>query len=207
MSVPDTKIESDSLSDQYRCPSGDMGKYVGKKMDELNYEQNEWVLSLMEIKASDRVLEIGFGTGKTLAKANLLAMHGHVSGVEISDTMLAEAKILLNDSIVEGKADLHKADAASLPFENNSFDKIFSVHVVYFWDNLDRVCAELFRVAKVNALVAIYYVSPILSPTTSYHDYTTEDIEDALKRAGFPSISVQTKEFGSQHGISLMASK
>jgi ubiquinone/menaquinone biosynthesis C-methylase UbiE len=36
----------------------------------------------------------------------------------------------------------------SLPFENNSFDKIFCINVIYFWETPDLHLKEIYRVLK-----------------------------------------------------------
>ena len=46
---------------QFAKPTGTMGWVAGHLMAMKNRERSEYVFSLLELKASDRVLEIGFG--------------------------------------------------------------------------------------------------------------------------------------------------
>jgi hypothetical protein len=56
---------------QFGRPRGILGRVAGYVMANRpsNIERNDWVLSLLDIRASDRILEIGFGPGIAASKA------------------------------------------------------------------------------------------------------------------------------------------
>jgi ubiquinone/menaquinone biosynthesis C-methylase UbiE len=43
---------------------------------------------------------------------------------------------------------LVQANVNSLPFQDEQFDKVFSIHTVYFWHELSPTISEIFRVLK-----------------------------------------------------------
>jgi ubiquinone/menaquinone biosynthesis C-methylase UbiE len=196
-----------SIAPQLKCPSGIGGKEVGKIMDAMNDLQNDWVLSLLNLQTKDIVLEIGFGTGKTIQKALSLIHAGKIYGVELSDTMLEEASQLLNKEILSEQVKLSKGNPEQLPYKDGQFDKIYAVHVVYFWKDISKVFSELYRVNKSGGITAIYFVSPILEPSPYFHEYSSEEIVSGLQTAGFGTIEVQRKKFGKQNGICILARK
>ncbi len=195
------------LAPQFRCPSGPIGEQVGKQMDELNASQNNWVLSLLNFQSSDRVLEIGFGTGKTLGKVSKIIKEGKIYGIELSDTMINVASKKFKNEISHGLIEFHKGNSESLPFPDNLFNKIFSVHTVYFWKSLNKVFSQLFRVSKIGGITAIYFVSPILAPTEVFHEYNQAEIVQELTIVGYKDIQIQKKKFGEQNGVCILAKK
>src|ERR1700760_3776775 len=55
-----------------------------------NRQRNRWVVSLLDVQAADRVLEIGFGPGIAVAEL-VRAGAGHVYGADHSAVMLRQA--------------------------------------------------------------------------------------------------------------------
>lgn len=78
---------------------------------------------------------------------------------------------------------------------------------MYFWKDLQKISAELFRVTVPGGLTAVYYVSPIMEPSVYFHEYSEEEITNALRSAGFSEIAVHRKQFDKQNGICIIAKK
>ena len=47
------------------------------------------------------------------------------------------------------------ADVVSLPFEDESFERIYTVNTHYFWSDIDKGLQEITRVMKPDALFLI----------------------------------------------------
>lgn len=201
------KSQFSKIAPQLRCPSGKQGIEVGKFMDKLNDPQNDWVLSLLNLKLHDTVLEIGFGTGKTIQKALNKVTQGAIYGIDLSDTMFGEASRLLHTEIAQGKVKLSKGNSENLPFENNSINKIYAVHVVYFWKDIQKVLSELYRINTAGGITAIYFVSPILEPSLYFHEYTVEELSSAFMNSGYKNIRTFRQQFEKQNGICIIGSK
>lgn len=195
------------LAPQFRHPKGIIGRWVGKQMDELNDKQNDWVISLLDIQPTDRILEIGFATGKTIQKIVPLVPKGKVEGIDISKTMLSVAQRNLKEEIKSGKVILYSGTAEKLAFKQNTFDKIYAVHVVYFWEDLEKAGNELLRVVKPNGIVALYFVSPVISNNKSFIPRSKNEVRDMIKQVGFKTVVCREKQFGVQHGICVLSTK
>jgi len=131
---------------QFGHPAGALGWLVGHVMAIKNRSRGEWVLSLLELQPTDRVLEIGFGPGVDVRRASPRVPHGLVAGVDPSHEMLRQA--LRRNACARARVDLRMGTAAALPFAESDFDKVFSSNSVQFWPDLDAGLVELRRVLR-----------------------------------------------------------
>src|SRR5579863_10196277 len=92
-----------SWRDQFAKPSGTMGWIAGHLMAMKNGHRSTWVFSLLDLKPTDRVLEIGFGSGTDIARASQAA--AFVAGVDHSDVMVKMAAGRNAQAISAGKVD------------------------------------------------------------------------------------------------------
>jgi ubiquinone/menaquinone biosynthesis C-methylase UbiE len=79
----------------------------------------EW----LELAPDERVLEIGFGHGRTLAWLAERSPQGRVTGIDPSDTMQRQASDRNWRAIAAGRMRLERGEATKLPFDDASFDQ------------------------------------------------------------------------------------
>lgn len=91
---------------------------------------------------SGSCLDLGCGTG--IAIPSLAKLGWKVTGVDVSEDQLRVARQRVGDSAVEFK----KADAAALPFPDESFDAVVSLFTHTDFDDPARVFAEVHRVLR-----------------------------------------------------------
>jgi SAM-dependent methyltransferase len=97
-----------------------------------------------------QVLDVGCGTGgTTLAMARLLGAKGGCTGIDISDPMIAAARVRAERE--SSPARFIRADAQTHAFEPESFDMILSRFGVTFFDDPVRAFANLRRAARDGA--------------------------------------------------------
>ncbi|MEJ1298722.1 MAG: class I SAM-dependent methyltransferase [Candidatus Sedimenticola sp. (ex Thyasira tokunagai)] len=103
-----------------------------------------------QLKAGDRVLDVGCGKAFLLYELTQVVPGLEVMGVDISDYALANAKH-------EMRPFLKKADAVALPFTDNSFDLIYSLTTLHNLYNfqLHQALSEIERVSRRNSYVCI----------------------------------------------------
>jgi ubiquinone/menaquinone biosynthesis C-methylase UbiE len=137
----------DSLAQQFRQPTGLVGRLVGF-LFRINREGIDWTMEQLEIQPTDHVLEIGFGPGYGIQRAASLATQGRVAGVDFSQTMLEQATRRNAVAIDEGLVELCLGDATALLYPDNTFHKVFATNVIYFWTDPLANLRELHRVMK-----------------------------------------------------------
>jgi SAM-dependent methyltransferase len=104
------------------------------------------VVSFLQCRRTDHVLEVGCGTGCVLAEVP----SDHRHGVDLSDGLLEKARALLGPGV-----DLRKGNAEQLPFEDRRFDRVYCSEVLEHVLHPEQVVAEIARVIKPDGRVVL----------------------------------------------------
>ncbi|MFZ1702696.1 MAG: class I SAM-dependent methyltransferase [Saprospiraceae bacterium] len=144
-----------AIAGQLRQPTGEYAIQVGEKMNEANLHINLNTFEALHLTTGDNILEIGMGNGYFVK--NILSADNSIkyTGCDFSEIMVDEARNRNEKYVANGQAEFHNADANELPFDSVSFDKVFSINTIYFWDNPQIVLAEIWRVLKPKGQVTI----------------------------------------------------
>jgi ubiquinone/menaquinone biosynthesis C-methylase UbiE len=113
-----------------------------------NRAMNEAAAERLPLRPEDRVLELGFAHGRTLAALAARVPRGRAVGVDPSETMLAMAGRRLRRPIAAGRVELRLASAEALPFPDASFDAAYAANSVQFWPGPERSLREVRRVLR-----------------------------------------------------------
>jgi ubiquinone/menaquinone biosynthesis C-methylase UbiE len=98
-------------------------------------------LALGEVDGSPpRVLDLGTGTGAAAFAVARRFPEAQVTGADLSNEMLAEARRKTPPELAQ-RVRFEQADAARLPFEDDSFELVTLANMIPFFDELARVVA------------------------------------------------------------------
>jgi SAM-dependent methyltransferase len=97
----------------------------------------------------DRVLDVGCGTGSLSLTLPEIANVAGVTGIDLTEAYLEFARARNTNPRIS----FQQADARVLPFENNSFDRAFSMLVLQFIPDAARAVAEMRRVVRPGGTV------------------------------------------------------
>jgi demethylmenaquinone methyltransferase/2-methoxy-6-polyprenyl-1,4-benzoquinol methylase len=93
-------------------------------------------LQLLGVKEGEQVLEIGFGTGHSLATlAQQVGDSGLLTGVELSPGMINVAQKRIQSKGPERSVMLMQGDGTLLPFGTDSFDAVFLSFTLELFSN------------------------------------------------------------------------
>jgi ubiquinone/menaquinone biosynthesis C-methylase UbiE len=177
---------------QFGCPTGWLGWLIGHLMAVKNKERSLWVLSLLELRPQDRVLEIGFGSGADVRRVSERV--AFAAGVDHSELMVAQARRRNRAGVVAGRVDLRLASSSSLPFADAAFDKAFAINAAQFWKDVTGDLRELRRVLKPGGLAAIAVQPRSKGATEETAAVTGERLAGALCAAGFRDVQLETRK-------------
>ena len=122
------------------------------------------VITSLNIRPGAKVLEVGVGTGLSLAA---YPTHCEVTGIDLAPEMLERAK---QKTVENGWRHfrLLQMDALNLDFPDNAFDYVTSFHVISVVPDPVRMMQEIHRVCKPGGTVVIINhfrtTKPVLGP-------------------------------------------
>jgi len=135
----------------------------------------DWGLEKLSAQPGEKILEIGFGTGHCLVSlAQAVGPNGRVTGLDISDGMLAIARERLQREGLAERADLHLGDAAKLDFiEAGTLDGVFMSFTLELFDNpeIPRVLLECHRILKPGGRLAVVSMTKTNPPGVAVRMY------------------------------------
>jgi len=107
----------------------------------------DFLISGLKLKAGDKILDIGCGTGAFLSDIRKKIKNIKCYGIDISKDAISLNK--------DKNISLLQADMENLPYKNNSFSAIFSLGTVEHSPNTEKILKEVYRVLKPGGRVLI----------------------------------------------------
>lgn len=167
----------------------------------------EKAIQRMSLPPNARVLEIGCGTGTSLAGlAGKAGTGGQIFGVDLSAGMLRVAKDHMRKQKISNPVLLCQADALTLPFSPTSFQALFMSFTLELFDTpeIPLILAECIRVLQPGSFLSLVATSRMggIRWMTSLYEFfhlkfpRTVDCrpiyaERALEAAGFKILSTE----------------
>ena len=108
---------------------------------------NEQFRAALGIRAADRVLDIGCGTGQTTREAALVTSDGDALGVDIDGRMVARARELADREGVPNVR-FEVGDAQAHPFPSEAFDVAISRFGTMFFSDPDMAFRNIARAVR-----------------------------------------------------------
>lgn len=152
---------------RYSMPSAGVYDLVthlvfGRRYDEIARAIAE------EAPEGGTVVDLGCGPGEILVRLATLAPSLHLTGVDLDADMVARAQRRAERRPIpaDRRPSFVVADAATLPFADESVDLVVSSYAVHHLPDRDAAQAEIMRVLKPGAKAIIWdVVSPHGGPT------------------------------------------
>lgn len=198
---------------QTRKPEGKLGKMMLKGMNSGHAKMADWGLAHLKTIVPERIVDLGCGGGRNVGE--LLKKYPSAKGtaVDYSDLSVEKASEYNKELIAAGKLEVKQGDVSELNLPDNTYDLATAFETIYFWPGLERCFTEVARVLKDGGYFMIVNESDGTDAASLKFEkiidgmkcYTAEQIEDALKAAGF--TKVKTDHHKSKPWITVIARK
>lgn len=179
----------------FGTPRGARGWLAAQVVARLTGDANRWMLECLEVGPEDHVLDVGCGPGLAVAAA-VEAGCARVVGVDASQTMVRQARRRNRTAARRGLVEIHRADAARLPFPDASFTRVGSLNSLQFWPSPDDGLGELRRVLAPGGRVAVVLMARSDDPVGPEPPPWMEQTADRIRAAGFADLRVTSQAFG-----------
>lgn len=192
------KDDLKELAKQLGNPEGEIGIEVANMMNATNIGMTKHAIESLNLSSNDCVLELGHGNCGHLSLLMKQAENLKYFGLEISELMQQQA-IKSNQNYIENNsAEFRLYNGTEIPFNDESFDKIFTVNTLYFWQNPDLLLNEISRVLKPNGIFALTFADKSFMeklPFTNFgfNLYCLKDVEELLQKNHFKIIESISK--------------
>ena len=180
-----------------RKPEGFFGKMMVNGMNGNSHAAlAEWGFGFINISKNDTALDCGCGGGANVKR--LLAKCDKAYGIDYSEVSVTKSKEVNAEAIKNNRCEIHQCDVRSLPFDNDSFNIVTAFETVYFWQDIEKAFAEIYRVLRSGGTFAITNESTGTDETSvkfskiidGMNLYTGEDLKNLLEKAGFTDIEI-----------------
>ena len=191
------------IARQGRRPSGLLGEIIGRVMAHETAAANRIALDLLELRSDDQVLEIGFGHGHALAAAAEVVTAGFLAGIDHSEVMRRIARSKNSCAVRCGHMELTVADSGHIPYPDRRFNKVLTMHTIYFWRDLKRQIEEIRRVMSDGGRLVIGYRPSEDErfadqfPESVYIIRSTKETETLVAEAGLHGIQTSSQRLSS----------
>jgi SAM-dependent methyltransferase len=192
--------KAEFIARQSRRPSGLLGYIVAWVMASETAQENNRTLDHLAIADGDRVLEIGCGHGTTLSKAAVCADNLKLTGIDFSDVMLRVARRRNSVLLAHNLLSLDHGDSAAPPYETRSFERIYSVHTIYFWVQPEVHLREISRVLAPGGRFVLGFrpsddgAYAAKFPGSIYNMRAGAEVEALVATCGFASVQMHSQQ-------------
>lgn len=150
-----TTEELAEIARQLRKPSGETGIIVGQMMNEGNRAMNLHSIAVLDPQPGDSILEIGMGNGYFIKNIVNLDTSINYCGIDHSLEMVEEASRINAKWVANERVKFIHHQGKAFPLANSQFNKVFTVNTFYFWDDPEKMLAEIKRVLVPEGLLIL----------------------------------------------------
>jgi ubiquinone/menaquinone biosynthesis C-methylase UbiE len=152
-----TEDELKELASQLGKPEGENGIKIAHMMNKANTKMIKKTIKCLAIEENNIILELGHGNAHHII--NLFNDNKNIKyyGLDISELMKQEAEKFSLENNLDKYTDFKIYDGVNIPFQDNFFDKIFTVNTIYFWEDPNKMITELYRVLKPKGRLCIAF--------------------------------------------------
>ena len=185
------------VAGQLRRPRGWFGRIVmARWLNKGNRRLIVHCLDALEPESDDRILDVGFGGGKAFELLWERTPEATLLGLDFSPDMVARAERVYDEDIRAGRLELIVGDAARLPYDHATIDRILTLNTVYFWADPDAVFGEMRRVLRPNGRLIVGFRSPeslrkFKFAEHNFAKHTPDEVRSMILKAGFSSCQIE----------------
>ncbi len=198
---------------QTRKPEGFLGKMMVNGMNGGHAKMADWgIMHLPKIRP-EKVVDLGCGGGRNAAELLRKYPGSKVTAVDYSEVSVSKAAKFNKLMIEAGKIEVKQGDVSNLTLEKEAYDLATAFETIYFWPGLEKCFTEVYKILKPDGRFLIVNELDGMDESGLKYEkmiegmkcYTTEQIKEALEKAGFSDVKTDHHE--SKPWITVIAHK
>ena len=198
---------------QTRKPEGFLGKMMLKGMNSGHSKMADWGFGHLKNIEPLKIADLGCGGGRNAGELLKMYPGAFVTAVDYSALSVEKAAEYNKDAIAGGICEVLEGDVSDLKLEKDAYDLATAFETVYFWPGIVKCFSNVCGILKEGGTFMIVNESDGTDEAGTKYEgiiegmkcYTSEQIEEALKEAGFSGV--QTYHHGDKPWITVIANK
>ena len=181
---------------QTRKPEGFLGKMMVNGMNGGHAKMADWGMSHLTKTKPEEILEIGCGGGRNAGELLKKYPSSHVTAIDYSEVSVSKATTYNAEEIRKGRCEVKQGDVSALNLPEEKYDLATAFETIYFWPGLKECFQQVAKVLKPGGIFMIVNESDGTDKVSLKFEkiidgmkcHTVEEIEEALRNAGFSKI-------------------
>lgn len=126
-------------------------RFLESELDPAFARRARIIFENLDLSGKERILEIGCGRGFYLRTLDQILPPLEITGIDLNERYLQTAKKFIDNP----KVNLIKADATSLPFKNNTFNRIIASEILEHIPDDEKAISQMYRVLKPGGIAIV----------------------------------------------------
>ena len=164
-------------------------------------ERLTWAADLLDVQPSDKVLEIGCGSGVLAALICTRLVEGRMVGIDRSATMITAATKKNRQHIADGRARFLPVALKDAAFPGELFNKVVAVNVNVFWLRPEKELAAIHALLAPKATLYLVYQPPSADKTQQ----VAAQVRQHLESNGFSVMDILFRDMKPGSAVCVMA--
>lgn len=198
---------------QTRKPEGILGNLMITGMNTGHAAMAKWGSDYLRICDPAAVIDLGCGGGSNVRALAQKYTGAKVTGLDYSELSVERSRAYNSSLVDSGRCEIIRGDVSDTNLPDGSFDLATAFETVYFWPGLEKCFSEVARILGPDGtFMIVNEADGAEGPSKKYEKiiegmkiYTPEEIETALKSAGFDRVT--TYHHDSKPWITVIAEK
>jgi ubiquinone/menaquinone biosynthesis C-methylase UbiE len=133
-------------------------------MPQMGWIRHFVISKAAALQGRGEALDLGCGAGQLVLGLACQAPDLHVTGIDLSETLLADAKRSAQQFGLEERVDFRPGNVEKIPFPDQSLDLVVSTLSLHHWIDPVRVLDEIERVLKPGGAFYIFDLRRDMAP-------------------------------------------
>ena len=176
-------------------PEGKLGVEMIEGMNRGHSDLTDW--GFLHVNFGNRILDVGCGGGAALAKLAVRFPEASLAGCDISPLAVESAQKINEQAVAAGRMKLKLSGVPNLDYPDDSFDTVFSVESLYFWEDAVEGLKDILRVLAPGGTF-MTVLEMVGGNMSDHHEEiakelkmfcpTPEELEQVVQLAGFVDL-------------------
>lgn len=178
---------------QFHHPSGIGGHIAGWIMSSRpsNVARSRQAVRLLDVQASDRVIELGCGPGVAVAALAAQASRGLVVGVDHSAVMIRQARRRNKAAVRTHRVRLVQSSVENLSIAEGSFDAAIAINTIGTWPDPPTSPRHIARLLRPGGDIALVGQPRLPGATAADSEAFGRTLADLLSTVGIEHVRTE----------------